>query len=101
DGVIPRRVRRPIDLVRFAVALVAFAAIVAVSYFLTATSTGSDQDIVDASGRVPELLRFVLDIVAGLGTLALPVVVAIDLLVRRRGRQLVDAVGAMLIAGAL
>ena len=101
DGVIPRRVRRPIDLVRFAVALLAFAAIVAISYFLTATSTGIDQDIIDASGRLPELLRFVLNTIAGLGVLALPIAVALDLLIRRRGRQLVDAVGAMLIAAAL
>lgn len=100
-GVIPRRVRRPIDLVRFAVALVAFTAIVAISYFLTATSTGIDQDIIDASNRVPELLRFVLNTIAGLGLLALPIAVAIDLVVRHRGRQLIDAVGAMLIASAL
>ena len=101
DGVIPRRVRRPVDLVRFAVALIAFAAVVAISYFLTATSTGIDQDILGASGKIPELLRFVLNLVAGLGVLALPVAAAIDMLVRRRSRQLVDAVGAMLLAAAL
>ncbi len=100
DGVIPRRVRRPIDLLRFATALAAFAALVAVSYFLTATSTGIDQDIVGASGRLPDLLRVLLNLIAVFGVLALPVAAAADLLVRRRGRQLVDAIGAMLLAAA-
>ena len=98
DGVIPRRVRRPIDLLRFATALVAFGAIVAISYFLTATSTGIDQDLVDASGRLPDLLRTALTFVGGLGVLALPVASAVDLLVRRRPRQLVDAASATLLA---
>ncbi|MDA8436515.1 MAG: lysylphosphatidylglycerol synthase transmembrane domain-containing protein [Actinomycetales bacterium] len=101
DGVIPRRVRRPVDLLRLAVALLAFAAIVAISYFLTATSTGIEQDITGAWVKLPELVRLAINVVAGLGILALPVAVAIDLVVRRRARQLVDAVGAMLIAVAL
>jgi glycosyltransferase 2 family protein len=98
DGVIPRRVRRPVDLLRLALAVVAFAAIVAVSYFLTATSTGIEQDLVDASGRLPSLLRVALAFVSGLGVLALPIAAAVDLLVRRRARQLLDAVGAAALA---
>jgi len=97
DGVIPRRVRRPIDLLRLATALVAFGAIVAISYFLTATSSGIGQDLVDASSRLPDLLRTALSFVGGLGVLALPVAAAVDLLVRRRPRQLVDAVSATVL----
>ncbi|MBI1378920.1 MAG: hypothetical protein GC157_15795 [Frankiales bacterium] len=101
DGVIPRRVRRPIDLLRLAVAVIAFAAVVAVSYFLTATSSGIDQDLVDFGSRLPALLRTALAFVGGLGVLALPVAAAVDLLVRRRARQLVDSAGATVIAVGL
>jgi uncharacterized membrane protein YbhN (UPF0104 family) len=101
DGVIPRRVRRPVDLLRFATALVALGALVAVSYFLTATTTGIDQDLVDASGRIPSVVRVALNVIAGLGVLALPLAAAVDLLFRRRGRQLVDALGAMALAIAV
>ena len=101
DGVIPRRVRRPVDLVRLSIALVGIAAFVAVPYFLTATSTGIEQDVSTVSSKLPGFLVFGLNIVGALGLLALPVAVTIDLLVRRRGRQLVDALGALVIGTAL
>jgi hypothetical protein len=44
DGVIPRRVRRPFDLVRLLTALLAMAVIVSVTYFLTATTSGVQLD---------------------------------------------------------
>lgn len=100
-GVIPRRVRRPADLLRMALALLAAVAIVVVSYFLNSTSAGIDQDLTNASTNLPSLLMLALNIVAGLGVLALPLVAAIDLLARRRSRQLLEAVGALVAAAVL
>lgn len=71
-GVIPRRVRRPVDLLRMALALVAAVAIVVVSYFLNSTSAGIDQDLTNAGPDLPALIMLVLNFVAGLGVLALP-----------------------------
>ena len=101
DGVIPRRVRRPIDLLRFATSVVATAAIVAVSYFLTGTSAGIDQDIVNAGGNLPGVIMWLLTAIAAIGVLALPVAAAVDLLIRRRARQLIDAIGASIGAMAV
>jgi glycosyltransferase 2 family protein len=101
DGVIPRRVRRPVDLLRFATAVVSIAAIVLVSYFLTGTSAGIDRDIVNAGTSLPSLLLVALTSIAGIGVLALPAAAAIDLIVRRRARQLTDAIGAAVLATAL
>jgi glycosyltransferase 2 family protein len=98
DGVIPRRVRRPIDLVRFATAFVLVAALVTVSYFLTGTSAGIDKDLVTAGSNLPGLVLFALTTIAGLGVLALPVSAAVDLLLRRRGRQLTDSIAAGFLA---
>ena len=91
DGVIPRRVRRPADLLRLAIALVAFAVTVAITYFLNATSAGIEQDLVQASTGLPAIAGTVLNLIGGLGVLLLPVAAGIDMIVRRRGRQLVDA----------
>jgi hypothetical protein len=41
DGVIPRRLRRPLDLARFLVALAATAATVLIAYFATSTTEGN------------------------------------------------------------
>ncbi len=101
DGVIPRRVRRPADVIRLSLALVGVAVVVAIAYFLSGTSTGIEQDVTQVSGRLPSLILVTLNLIGGLGLLALPIAAAIDLLVRRRGRQLVDAIGAMVVGIAL
>jgi len=101
DDVIPRRVRRPTDLLRFATALGAFLALGAVSYFLTGTTSGISKDITEASTGLPSLILMVLSVIGGIGGVALPLAAAVDLLVRRRGRQLVEALGAMLVGAAL
>ena len=101
DGVIPRRVRRPVDLLRFAIAVLAAAGIVTVSYFLAGTSAGIDEDLAHASTNLPSLLLWALNLIAGLGILALPLAAAVDLIARRRGRQLLEATAAAIVAGAL
>ncbi len=101
DGVIPRRVRRPADLVRLVGALLGMAAVVAITYFLTATTAGLEQDIDEVSSLLPSFITFGLGIIGGLGVLVLPIAVTIDLLVRRRGRQLVDAFVALLLGSGL
>lgn len=97
-GVIPRRVRRPVDLLNIAISLIAGIAIVVVSYFLNSTSAGIDQDVANASTSLPALLMLALNVVAGLGIIALPVAATIDLVARRRGRQLLEAVLALVVA---
>jgi len=101
DGVIPRRVRRPTDLLRVAIAIAAGAIAIGLAYFLTGTSAGIEADISGASGKIPAFFVVLLNLFGGLGILILPAVAAIDLLVRKRGRQLVDALGAMLLATAI
>jgi len=98
DGVIPRRVRRPGDVLRLSLALLGIALVVAAAYFLSGTSTGVEQDVIEVANKLPSLLLVGLNFISALGLLALPVGGAIDLLVRRRGRQLVDAIIAMLVA---
>lgn len=96
-GVIPRRVRRPLDLARFAVALAITGATVFLAWFATGTTSGLEQDVDSSVALLPPAAVLILNIVGGIGTLGLPVAVAISLLVRSRIRQLFDALVALLV----
>ena len=98
DGVIPRRLRRPLDLARFVLALVISAAIVLVAWFATSTAAGLDSDISSGASLLPSVVVLALNIIGGIGTLGLPIAVAVTLTLRRRLRQLFDAFVALLIA---
>jgi glycosyltransferase 2 family protein len=98
DGVIPGRLRRPADLVRFTVAVVAAAVVFLLAYFATSTATGIDRDISTASSNLPGWLLLPLSVVSGFGVILLPAAVAVELLVRRRARQLADAMIALFVA---
>ncbi len=97
DGVVPPRVRRPVDLVRLLIVLLTIAGAVLLAYFATSTTSGLDADLSQASKRLGSLATTLLNWTSGLGSLALPTAAAIDLLARRRGRQLFDAVLASLV----
>jgi uncharacterized protein (TIRG00374 family) len=98
DGVIPRRLRRPIDLARFLLAIVIAAGVVLVAYFATQTAAGIDTDITTGAALLPALIVLVLNVIGGIGTLGLPIAAAVALIIRGRWRQLLDALIALLIA---
>ncbi len=98
DGVVRRRIRRPLDLARFVVAILVSAGIVLLAYFATSTTAGLDSDIVTGASLLPDVVTAALNIVGGIGTLGLPVAAAVMLTLRRRLRQLVDALVATLLA---
>jgi hypothetical protein len=101
DAVIKKRLRRPWDLVRLLVALAAIAAVLAIAHFATGATTGLGEDLGEASRQLPDFFVLVLNVVGGLGLLTLPVASAVDLLIRGRGRQLLDAMLALFIAVSL
>lgn len=103
--VLPRRLRRPIDLLRFGFALVTSAVVLAISYFASSTTRGLESDLSEASTRIPGVILFAAALVGFIGVVGLPVVTAVDLVYRRRGRVLVDSLfglaSAVLITSAL
>jgi len=101
DGVIPRRLRRPLDLARLALALLLAAAAVALGWFATGTATGLEEDLAGGARLLPDGVVLVLNIIGGIGTLLLPIGGAIALIVRRRVRQLFDALVALLVAAVV
>jgi len=97
DGVIPRRLRRPLDLARFLLAVLLIAGTVAIAYFATGTTEGLEEDIISGADRLPAIIVLSASVIAGLGLVGLPVAAAISLVARRRVRQLFDALLGLLI----
>ncbi len=95
--VIPRRLRRPADLMRLFGVVAATAFVFAGAYFASSTATGFDQDVSQVSRQIPQLLVVLANLIGGLGIIALPIATGIDLLVRRRGRQYLEALGVLLV----
>ena len=101
DGVIPRRLRRPLDLARFALALAITGAAVALGWFATGTTTGLEQDLEGGAQLLPSAVVLIINVIGGIGTLLLPIAGAIALIVRRRVRQLFYALVALLITAVV
>jgi len=97
DGVVPQRIRRPGDLVRFAAAVLIVTAIFILGWLATGTTAGLDEDISAGASLLPGFVVLVLNVIAGLGTIGLPLAIAIQLLIRRRVRLLFDALLALLL----
>jgi len=97
DADLPRRVRRPLDLARFVLALAISAGIVLIAYIATDTAAGLDSDIDSGASLLPSALVLILNVVGGIGTLGLPIAVAVAMVLRRRLRQLFDSLVALFL----
>jgi len=101
DAVIDRRLRRPADLVRFAFTVFAIVIVGLLAYVAQRTTTGIDQDIVQGANRLPAPVILITNLVSGFGALIFPVAAALDLLIRKRARQLVESIAALLVTVVL
>lgn len=98
---IPDRVRRPADAMRLGIALVLLVVGLVLADLAVDTTGAVEQDLVQASSGLPRVLLTVLGWLSGLGIVLLPIAVGADLLARRRPVQLVQALGAAVVAGVL
>jgi len=97
DAVIDRRLRRPADLVRFAFTVFAIASVGLLAYVAQSTTTGIDQDISQGANGLPGPVILITNLVSGFGALIFPAAVSLDLLIRKRARQLVESIAALLL----
>lgn len=96
--VIPRRLRRPIDLLRLLSAFALAAVILGVAYFASAAAAGLESDLTKASDSIPGVIVVAANVIGLLGVLALPIAAAFDLMIRRRGRMLAEALAGLVTA---
>ncbi|MHB1614271.1 MAG: lysylphosphatidylglycerol synthase domain-containing protein [Actinomycetes bacterium] len=98
EPVLPDRVRRPTDLLRFVLVLAGLVLVLVLGNVAVGTAAGLEQDLVGAVTGLPRLLLVAVTLVGGVGVIAVPVAVAIDLLVRRRPTRLLGALVAATLA---
>ena len=96
-----RRIRKPVDLLRCALSCFGIVALAVAGVVASATTSGVETDIADASRRLPHALVVVVSPVALFGLLVLPVAMAVQLLVRRQFRRLAEAVATGVLAAAV
>ena len=102
DGVIAKRVRRPSDLLRFALILLACAGLMLFASFLESTISGLDSDLAKSATYLPAWLALPLGALSGVGLLALPFGISVNLALRRRAIVILEcAVGFLLAASVL
>jgi glycosyltransferase 2 family protein len=98
---LPRRARRPADLARFALSLVLLVLPLVLGNVATGTSSGLEQDIFRSTSGLPKVALLIVTYVASIAVLALPVGLALDMLIRRRPWQLLDSLVAATVAATV
>lgn len=95
------RVRRTSDLYLLLGYSLALTLAIVLGNIAVGTTGALEADLTEATWLLPRLLLRLLAWVAGTGVLLVPVAVGIDLLVRSRGRQLIEALSAAGAAGLI
>jgi uncharacterized protein (TIRG00374 family) len=98
EGVFKSRLRRPLDLAGALAALLGALLTVIIAVTAQATTIAIDSDLTRTQQLLPSFVWGAMSALAGLGLVMLPLVSAVSLLVRRRGRQLLEAIAALTTA---
>ncbi|MFE7466039.1 lysylphosphatidylglycerol synthase domain-containing protein [Streptomyces sp. NPDC057499] len=98
EPLLPARVHRPSDLMRLLIGVLAIAVLFAFAAFAHGTTTGLEQDITKGTGQAPDLLIKMAGLVSSIAVLLVPVVFAIERLIKRDGLRIADGVLAAVLA---
>jgi len=105
EPLLPQRIRRPSDALRFLLTLLALAAVVLMALALQRTLNGLETDVQAGTGRAPALLSAVSGLLGGVAVLVVPVAFAVERVFHRDGMRvaqgLIAAILALLIAYTL
>jgi glycosyltransferase 2 family protein len=97
----PRRIRRQPDLMRLLFELLMIAVVVVLGKIGVQTTSGLESDIHSGAQVAPAFLLSGITALANIVTAVIPVGLAVELLVRRDGRRVADAVLAAALAFCL
>lgn len=101
----PARIRRPADGVRLAGLVLLLAVLAGLGSAASNTSQGASNDLGQALGDLPTLLKNLIQVVGGVGMIVVPIGYMVTLIVRGQYRRVNEAlltgVGAVLIAWGL
>lgn len=98
EPLLPARVHRPSDLMRFLVGVLAVAVVLGIAAFAHGTTSGLEQDINKGTGQAPDLLIKIAGLASSIAILLVPVAFAIERLIKRDGLRIADGVLAAVLA---
>ncbi|MFI9557819.1 YbhN family protein [Nonomuraea endophytica] len=97
EPLLPQRLRRPSDLLRFIAALLALAAVVLLSLVAKQTLNGLAGDVAEGANLVPNLLSRVAAFLGGGAVLIVPVAFAVERVFHRDGLRVAEGLIAAII----
>ncbi|MFI9628218.1 lysylphosphatidylglycerol synthase domain-containing protein [Streptomyces sp. NPDC052042] len=98
EPLLPARVHRPSDLMRLLSGMLAITLLFAIAAFAHGTTAGLEQDITKGTGQAPDVLIKLAGLVSSIAVLLVPVVFAIERLIKRDGLRIADGVLAAVLA---
>ncbi|MET8162226.1 lysylphosphatidylglycerol synthase transmembrane domain-containing protein [Sphaerisporangium sp. NPDC005289] len=97
EPLLPQRIRRPSDALRFFVTLLALTAAVLLALVAKQTLNGLEADVTDGTSRAPELLIGIASFLAGTAVLAVPAAFAVERVFHRDGLRVAEGLIAAII----
>lgn len=98
EPLLPARVHRPFDLLRFLLGVVGIVLVLALATFAHGTTQGLENDIGKGAGQAPQLLITFAGLTASIAVLIVPVAFAVERLIKRDGLRIADGVLAAVLA---
>ncbi|NUR82686.1 MAG: flippase-like domain-containing protein [Nonomuraea sp.] len=97
EPLLPQRLRRPSDLLRFLATLLALAAVVLLALVAKQTLNGLEADVKEGTTLVPEVFARVATFLGGAAVLIVPVAFAVERVFHRDGLRVAEGLIAAII----
>ncbi|MEV8631039.1 lysylphosphatidylglycerol synthase transmembrane domain-containing protein [Streptosporangium sp. NPDC051023] len=105
EPLLPQRIRRPSDLLRFLATLLGLVAVVLLALVAQKTLNGLEGDVIDGTNRAPFLLSGLVGVLSGAAMLGVPTAYAIERVLHRDGLRVAEglfaAIAGMVLSFAL
>lgn len=98
EPLLPQRIRRPSDALRFMLTLVALGAVVLLALALQRTLNGLETDVQAGTGLAPQVLSAVSGLLGGVAVLIVPVAFAVERVFHRDGMRITQGLIAAILA---
>ncbi|MDP9848448.1 lysylphosphatidylglycerol synthase transmembrane domain-containing protein [Streptosporangium lutulentum] len=105
EPLLPQRIRRPSDLLRFLATVLVLVAVVLLALVAKKTLNGLEGDVTDGTNRAPFLLSGLVGVLSGAAMLGVPAAFAIERVLHRDGLRVAEglfaAIAGMVLSFAL
>jgi len=98
EPLLPQRIRRPADALRFLLTLVILGAVVLLAMAMQSTLTGLEIDVRAGTGRTPDVLSVLAGLVGDAAVLVVPVAFAVERVFHRDGMRVTQGLLAAILA---